>query len=43
MQITGINNEALSEKYLGLPTEVGRSTKEVVEHIPSRIKMEWME
>lgn len=43
MQITGINNEALSEKYLGLPTEVGRSTKEVVEHILSRIKMEWME
>jgi hypothetical protein len=38
MQITGIGNEALSEKYLGLLTAVGRSTKEAFEHIPSRIR-----
>jgi hypothetical protein len=33
----GILTEALSEKYLGLPTAVGRSTKEVFEHIPWKI------
>jgi len=38
MQITGIGNEALSEKHLGLPTAVGRSTKEAFECIPSRIR-----
>jgi hypothetical protein len=38
MQIIGIDNEALSEKYLGLPTAVGRSTKKAFEHIPSRIR-----
>jgi hypothetical protein len=36
--LTCIGNEALSEKYLGLPTAVGRSTKEAFEHIPSRIR-----
>jgi hypothetical protein len=35
---TGIMTEALCEKYLGLPTAVGRSTKEAFEHIPSKIK-----
>lgn len=38
MQITGVNTEALCEKYLGLPTAVGRSTKEAFEHIPSKIR-----
>ncbi|GJN41180.1 hypothetical protein PR202_gn00522 [Eleusine coracana subsp. coracana] len=33
-----IQNEALAEKYLGLPTAVGRSTKETFEYIPSRLK-----
>jgi hypothetical protein len=28
MEITGICTEALLEKYLGLPTALGRSTKE---------------
>jgi hypothetical protein len=37
-QITGIAIEALSQKYLGLPTAVGRSTKESFEHIPTKIK-----
>jgi hypothetical protein len=37
-QITGIHTEALCEKYLGLPTAVGRSTKEAFECIPSRIR-----
>jgi hypothetical protein len=35
---TGIQTEALCEKYLGLPTAVGRNTKEAFEHIPSKIK-----
>lgn len=34
---TGIMTEALSEKYLGLPTAVGRSSKEAFEHIPGKI------
>jgi ribonuclease HI len=34
---TGIVTEALCEKYLGLPTAVGRSTKEAFEHIPGKI------
>jgi hypothetical protein len=38
MEITGIGTEALSEKYLGLPTAVGRSTKEAFEHLPTKIK-----
>jgi hypothetical protein len=33
-----IQKEALAEKYLGLPTSVGRSTKEVFEYMPARIK-----
>jgi len=35
---TGIQNEALCEKYLGLPTAVGRSTKESFEAIPTKIR-----
>jgi hypothetical protein len=31
--ITGITMVALGEKYLGLPTAVGRSTEENFEHI----------
>jgi hypothetical protein len=38
LQLTGITTEALFEKYLGLPTAVGRSTKEAFEHIPSKIR-----
>jgi hypothetical protein len=34
---TGILTEALFEKYLGLPTAVGRSTKEDFEYIPGKI------
>ena len=33
-----IQNEALAEKYLGLPTAVGRSTKESFEYLPTRVK-----
>lgn len=33
-----IQNEALAEKYLGLPTAIGRSTKETFEYIPTRVK-----
>jgi hypothetical protein len=33
-----IHNEALTEKYLGLPTAVGRSTKEAFEYMPTKIK-----
>ena len=36
--VTGIQNEALCEKYLGLPTAVGRSTKESFEAIPTKIR-----
>jgi hypothetical protein len=35
--VTGIQNEALCEKYLGLPTIVGRSTKDCFEAIPTKI------
>jgi hypothetical protein len=38
LQLTGITTEALFEKYLGLPTAVGRSTKEAFEHIPLKIR-----
>ena len=34
----GIQNEALGAKYLGLPTAVGRSTKEAFEHIPEHVR-----
>jgi hypothetical protein len=37
-QIMGISTEALGEKYLGLPTTVGRSTKEAFEPIPGKIR-----
>jgi hypothetical protein len=33
-----IQTEALAEKYLGLPTAIGRSTKEAFEYIPARVK-----
>ena len=33
-----IDTEALAEKYLGLPTAMGRSTSEAFEFIPTRIK-----
>jgi hypothetical protein len=35
--VTGIQNEALCEKYLGLSTTVGRSTKNCFEAIPTKI------
>jgi hypothetical protein len=38
IQITGINTKALREKYLGLPTAVGRSLKEAFEYIPGKVK-----
>lgn len=37
-QRLGITNEALGEKYLRLPTTLGRSTKEAFEHIPNKIR-----
>ena len=37
-QSTGIQKEALSEKYLGLPTAVGRSTKTTFEAIPRKLR-----
>jgi len=33
-----IQNEALAEKYLGLPTAAGRSLKDAFEYMPTRIK-----
>ncbi|GJM94204.1 hypothetical protein PR202_ga10828 [Eleusine coracana subsp. coracana] len=33
-----IGNEALAEKYLGLPTALGRSTKDSFEYMPTNIK-----
>jgi hypothetical protein len=41
-----IETEALAEKYLGLPTALGRSTKEAFEYMPARLKklvggLEW--
>jgi hypothetical protein len=33
-----INTEALGEKYLGLPTVIGRSSKEAFEPIPGKIR-----
>ncbi|GJN06559.1 hypothetical protein PR202_ga24299 [Eleusine coracana subsp. coracana] len=32
-----IENEALAEKYLGLPTCIGRSSKEAFEYMPTRL------
>ncbi|XP_066347704.1 uncharacterized protein [Miscanthus floridulus] len=37
-QSLNIEQEALAERYLGLPTNVGRSSSEVFEFIPTRIK-----
>jgi hypothetical protein len=37
-QTLNIRQEALAEKYLGLPTAVGRSTTEAFEFMPSRIR-----
>jgi hypothetical protein len=37
-QALNIETEALAEKYLGLPTALGRSTIEAFEFIPTRIK-----
>jgi hypothetical protein len=33
-----IQNETLAEKYLGLPTAIGRSTKQAFEYMPSKLK-----
>jgi hypothetical protein len=37
-QIMNIQTEALGDKYLRLPIAVGRSTKEVFEPIPTKIR-----
>lgn len=37
-QSTGIQKEALCEKYLGLPAAVGRSNKDAFEAIPTKIR-----
>ena len=37
-QSLNIETEALAEKYLGLPTAVGRSTSEAFKFMPTRIK-----
>lgn len=37
-QSSGIHTEALGEKYLGLPTAVGRSTTEAFEPIPTKVR-----
>ncbi|GJM93179.1 hypothetical protein PR202_ga09714 [Eleusine coracana subsp. coracana] len=36
--VLNIQKEALAEKYLGLPTEMGKATNGVFEYIPARIK-----
>lgn len=40
-----IDTEALVEKYLGLPTALGRATKDAFEYMPNRLRslmgMEW--
>ncbi|GJN27805.1 hypothetical protein PR202_gb15857 [Eleusine coracana subsp. coracana] len=38
LELLQIPNEALAEKYLGLPTALGRSTKDAFEYMPTRIK-----
>ncbi|GJN29367.1 hypothetical protein PR202_gb17590 [Eleusine coracana subsp. coracana] len=38
LESLSIENEALVEKYLRLPTALGRSTKEAFEYMPSKIK-----
>jgi hypothetical protein len=37
-ELSGIEAEALVEKYLGLPTALGRSIDDQFEHIVARIK-----
>jgi hypothetical protein len=37
-QELNIDTEALSDKYLGLPTALGRSTTEVFDFMPTRVK-----
>jgi hypothetical protein len=37
-EVIQIDKEALVEKYLGLPTALGRSTKEAFEYMPTRLK-----
>jgi hypothetical protein len=37
-ELSGIEVEALVEKYLGLPTALGRSIDDQFEHIVARIK-----
>jgi hypothetical protein len=37
-QVLHIDTEALSDKYLGLPTAVGRSSTEAFEFMPTRIR-----
>ncbi|GJM96176.1 hypothetical protein PR202_ga12989 [Eleusine coracana subsp. coracana] len=37
-QELNIDKEALAEKYLGLPTALGRSTKEAFEYMPERLR-----
>jgi hypothetical protein len=36
MEVVGISCEALSEKYLGLPTVVGKVKNGVFQHLPER-------
>lgn len=33
-----IHKEALTEKYIGFPNEVGRAANEVFEYIPTQVK-----
>ena len=37
-QMLGITNEAFSERYLGLPTAVGRLTSDTFDHIEERCR-----
>lgn len=37
-EVMQIQTEALVEKYLGLPTTLGTSTKEAFEYMPTRLK-----
>ena len=37
-QVLHIEKEALTERYLGLPTAVGRSSTDAFEYIPARIR-----
>jgi ribonuclease HI len=38
LQTLNIDKEALAEKYLGLPTALGRSTSEAFEFMPNRVR-----